>query len=83
MKTRHLLPALAVLAVLAGCEGQPENGPPPVVKTQAMIDAQAEQIRKDPNMSPQAKEAAIAGIQRSFEASQRQAESAKTGQRPK
>jgi hypothetical protein len=71
MKARHFLPTLALLAPLFGCEGQPDNGPPPVVRTQATVDAQIEKIRQDPNMTPEAKEAAIQGIQRSFESSQR------------
>lgn len=77
MKTRAWIPALALLAALPGCEGQPDNGPPPVVKTQAMIDAQIQKIQNDPNMSPQAKEAAIQSVQRGFEASKQQAEAAK------
>ena len=67
---RHLLLALAAIAALWGC-GQPDNGPPPLVKTQATIDAQIEKIKQDPNMTPQAKEAAIRGIQSSFDAAQK------------
>jgi hypothetical protein len=77
MKARLFFPTFAILAALTGCEGQPDNGPAPIVKTQAMIDAQIQKIQADPNMSPQAKEAAIQSVQRGFEASKQEAESAK------
>lgn len=72
MKKFPFLGALVILAALTGCESQPDNGPAPVVKTQAMVDAQIAKIRNDPNMAPQAKEAAIQSIQRGFEASKQQ-----------
>ena len=73
---RRILAAFAVLAALTGCEGEPDAGPPPVVRTQEMVDAQIEKIKNDPNMTAQAKEAAIRGMQAGFEAGKRQAESA-------
>lgn len=71
MKARHSLPLLVLLAAVFGCEGQPDNGPPPVVKTQATVDAQIEKIRNDPNMPPEAKASAIRIVQSSFEASKK------------
>jgi len=67
----------ALLVSLGGCEGQPDNGPPPLVKTQESINAQIEKIKNDPNMSPQAKEAATRGIQSAFDNAQRQAQDSK------
>lgn len=67
----RILIASAAIAALVGCEGQPDNGPPPVVKTQATIDAQIAKIKADPNMSEQAKAGAIRGIQAGFDASKR------------
>ena len=82
MSVRPILAVLAVGAALAGCEGQPDNGPPPVKRTQATVDKQIEWIRNNPSMSPQDKEAAIRGIQQSFEASQRAAQSASKNRAP-
>jgi len=79
MMIRRLFLASAVVAGLVGCQGEPDNGPPPVVKTQATIDAQIQKIKADPNMSEQAKEGAIRGIQSSFNASQSAKDAMKQG----
>ena len=79
MNVRTTVAALATLAVLVGCEGQPDNGPPPLVKTQETVNAQIEKIKQDPNMTLQAKEAAIQGIQSSFDASKQVSGSRKQG----
>jgi predicted small lipoprotein YifL len=76
MNTRHSLAALIALAALLGCGG-PDDGPPPLVKTQATVDAQIEKIKQDPNMTPEAKEGAIRAIQSSFDASKRNAQNMK------
>jgi len=77
MKICLILSAVVVLAVLGGCNGEPDNGPPPLVKTQETINAQIEKIKNDPNMTPQAKEAAARGIQAGFDAAKREAAKAK------
>jgi len=81
--TLAALVALASLAALPGCEGAPDNGPPPVVPTQESVNATIEKIKADPNMNEQAKAAAIAAVQRGLQSSQQAAEQNKNNQRPK
>jgi hypothetical protein len=77
MSIRQSVAAVVTLAALVGCGG-PDNGPPPLVRTQETVNAQIEKIKQDPNMTPEAKDGAIRAIQSAFEASQREADKAKS-----
>lgn len=65
MKKLFLLPLLMVTLVGPGCMPGPDEGTPPVTRTAADFDAQIEKIKADPNMTEQAKQGAIQGIEMS------------------
>lgn len=51
-----------VATALIGCSSEPDPGPGMTKPTAGQIEANIQKIQSDPNMTPQAKEAAIAGI---------------------
>jgi len=73
---KELLLLIGFTAVLVGC-GEDTGTPPPPPMSQAQVDANVEKIKNDPNMPPQLKERAMAGVRAAAEMQRQQAEAAK------
>ena len=54
---------LLPLAVLGGCDGPADNGPPPAKVSEQTFEDQIAKVNADPNLTPEAKRNAIAGIE--------------------
>ncbi|RYG36065.1 hypothetical protein EON81_10865 [bacterium] len=64
---------------LAGCSGEPDAGPGITTPTADQIEANVKKIEADPNMTPQAKEAAIAAVRSAQEKMQSDASAVPAG----
>ncbi len=67
---RTVLISLLALVALVGCGEGPADNPPATVITPEMIDAQIAKVKADPNLSEEAKQGAIRGIEMGRQMSQ-------------
>jgi hypothetical protein len=72
MMNRFLLMGLVLLTAggVVGCEGEPDNGEPVPKMSKSSIEGDIAKIEADPNMSQQAKQAAIAALNNSLKMQQ-------------